>query len=95
MSQILFRLTAFVTTVFVITILTLVAIMLGDPAAPINIWFNRHATTVLLTEVAAIVVLGFAAMTADRRETLRAIASRPPENRPPSDEGPISPSGNS
>jgi hypothetical protein len=74
MSRILFQLTALSTTVFVITILSMVAMMLGDPAAPINIWFNRHGTVVLLTEVAAVVILGLAAMNADQRETRRANA---------------------
>lgn len=71
MSRILFQLTALAATGFVITILSTVAMVLGDPAAPINVWFNQHGTTVLMTEVAAVVLLGLAAMTADRRETLR------------------------
>jgi hypothetical protein len=72
MSRILFQLTALSATVFVITILSVVAMTLGDPVAPVNLWFNQHGATVLMTEVAAIMVLGLAAMTADRRETLRA-----------------------
>lgn len=71
MSRILFQLTAVVTTLFVITILAMVAMMLGDPKAPINVWFNRQGTMVLLVEVAAIVILGLAAMNADSRETKR------------------------
>ena len=72
MSRILFQLTALAATGFVITILSTVAMLLGDPAAPANVWFNQHGTTVLMTEVAAVVLLGLAAMTADRRETLHA-----------------------
>ncbi|MBS0202883.1 MAG: hypothetical protein JSS49_08300 [Planctomycetes bacterium] len=71
MSRILFNLTAMATMAFVVTILSSVALLLGDPDAPVNTWFNTHGTTVLLIEVGAIVVLGMAAMTADRRETLR------------------------
>jgi len=69
MSRGLFQLTAFASTVFIITILAMVAMMLGDPFAPINVWFNKHGTTVLISEVVAIVVLGLAAMSADQRET--------------------------
>lgn len=69
MSRILFHLTAIAATGFVITILAMVAMVLGDPVAPVNLWFNQHGMTVLLIEVAAVVVLGLAAMTADRRDS--------------------------
>jgi hypothetical protein len=75
MSRVLFHLTAAMTTVFVITILTSVAVLLGDPEAPINIWFNRHSAALMAAQVVCIVVFGLAAMTADRRETLRSQAS--------------------
>lgn len=71
MSRILFHLTAIAATAFVITILAMVAMVLGDPVAPVNLWFNQHGMTVLLIEVAAVVLLGLAAMTADRRESAR------------------------
>jgi ABC-type amino acid transport system permease subunit len=74
MTRLLFRFTAVVTTVFVITILAMIAMLLGDPIAPVNIWFNLHGGTVLTVEVLAIVVLGLAAMIADRRETRQAQA---------------------
>ena len=71
MSRILFALTAVVATAFVITILAMVAMMLGDETAPINQWFEKSGGTLILVEVAGIVLFGLAAMTADRRETLR------------------------
>ena len=71
MAQLLFRLTALIATGFVITILAMVAMLLGDPFAPVNVWFNRNGAIVLLIEVAAIVICGIGAMMADRRETLR------------------------
>ena len=71
MSRILFHLTAAIATAFVITILAMISMTLGDAAAPINPWFDRHGGTLMLLEVAGIVVFGLAAMTADRRETLR------------------------
>ncbi|MEI8379257.1 MAG: hypothetical protein WCJ09_03955 [Planctomycetota bacterium] len=72
MSRILFQLTAFATTAFIITILAMVAMILGDPMAPIAVWFNQQGMVVMMVEVVAIIVLGLSAMTADRRETLRA-----------------------
>lgn len=86
MSRILFHLTVVSATAFVITILASVAILLGDPVAPFNVWFSRHGTTVLIIEAAVIVVLGLAAMTADGREMRRAKSTAgsadPPSQNP-------------
>jgi methylated-DNA-[protein]-cysteine S-methyltransferase len=71
MSRILFTLTAVAATLFVITILAMIAMLLGDPVAPVNEWFNRHGGTVFIVEVCAIGALGLSAMIVDRRETLR------------------------
>lgn len=71
MARLLFRLTAFAATVFVITILAMVAMLLGDSFSPANLWFNQHGATVLMGEVVTILILGVSAMTADRRETLQ------------------------
>ena len=71
MSRVLFSLTAAVTTAFVITILAMISMMLGEPTAPVNLWFEKHGGTLMLVEVIGIVLCGLAAMTADRRETLR------------------------
>lgn len=76
MSRQLFRLTAIAASAFIITILAMVAMIVGDQDAPVNVWFNQHGTTVLIVEVLLIVVFGLAAMTADRRETLRELAER-------------------
>jgi len=82
-SRVLFQLTAFSATVFVITILAMVAMLLGDPDAPVQRWFNAHGGTVMAIEVVATVLLGLAAMTADRRETLHAMKSVAPPPSPP------------
>ena len=82
MSRVLFHLTAFATTVFVITIRAMVAMLLGDPDAPINVWFNRHGSIVMIVEVAAIVFLGLAAMSADRRESRRSTRPADPNDNP-------------
>ena len=71
MSRVLFFLTAAVATAFVITILAMISMMLGEPTAPVNLWFEQHGGTLMLVEVVGIVLFGLAAMTADRRETLR------------------------
>lgn len=71
MSRALFALTAVVATAFVITILAMISMMLGEPTAPVNLWFERHGGTLMLVEVIGVVLFGLAAMTADRRETLR------------------------
>ncbi len=75
MSRVLFHLTAIVATAFVITILAMVSMTLGDPNAPVNLWFDKYGGTLMLVEVIGIVFFGLAAMTADRRETLREQAS--------------------
>jgi succinate dehydrogenase hydrophobic anchor subunit len=68
LSQPLFMLTAVATTAFVITILAMIAMLLGDPDAPVNVWFNNHGATVMTFEVISIALFGFSAMIADSRE---------------------------
>jgi hypothetical protein len=81
----LFQLTAFATTVFVISVLAMVATLFGDPEAPVNVWINRHMATVLLAEIVAIAVFGFAAMAWDQWTT-----PRPPDR---SEQRPLSTTG--
>ena len=71
LPQTLFTLTAVATTIFVITILAMVAMLLGDPEAPVNVWFNRQGATVMTFEVLAIGAFGTSAIFFDRRELLR------------------------
>jgi heme/copper-type cytochrome/quinol oxidase subunit 1 len=78
MPRILFQLTAISSMAFVVTILAMISMTLGDQAAPVNVWFERHGGTLMLLEVISIVVLGFAAMTADRYATLASQASCQP-----------------
>ncbi|MCX7393438.1 MAG: hypothetical protein NTW75_04860 [Planctomycetales bacterium] len=92
MAAFLFRSTAMLTTSFVVTILAMVAMTLGDPSAPVNRWFDTQGSTVMIFEVVGIVILGLAAMAADRCETVRLNASRTltqqekPLNGPSTDE---------
>lgn len=76
LSQTFFKLTAFATTIFVITILAMVAMLLGDPEAPVNTWFNRNGAVVLTVEVIAIGVTGALAMILDRQETIRELQNK-------------------
>lgn len=76
LSKFLFSATAVVTTIFVITILAMVTMLLTDPESPANLWFNRNGAIVLTVEVILIGLFGVAAMIADRRETLREIQQR-------------------
>lgn len=92
-SRPLFQLTAVAAAAFIVTILAMVAMLLGDPDAPVNLWFNQHGGIVLVIEVVAVILLGLAAMTADRRETLQALrdaapnapAAAAPSDQPPPD----------
>jgi hypothetical protein len=63
----LFHLAAGATTVFIITVLALVATLFANPNAPVNIWLNTHGGTLLGVEVAAIAMFGVAAMAQDQR----------------------------
>ena len=83
-----FRLTTLAGALFVITILSLVASVFGDPQAPPARFLNAHGTTLILWQVGAILVLGLLAMTVDRRRTLRELRERgeqPPTTPPASD----------
>lgn len=66
-----FRLVALAGALFVVTILALVAVPFGDPAAPVAQWLNRNGGVLIGAEVALILVLGFMAMLVDRRQTMR------------------------
>lgn len=69
--SLLFRLTAFAGIAFVVTIFALIATIFGDTRSPVARWLNRNVGALLAVEVAAILVIGFAAMAQDRRQTLR------------------------
>ena len=70
-ASLLFQLSALSAVVFIVTVLALVAMVFGDQSAPATKWLNRNAGKLIAAEVAATLLLGFAAMTQDRRQTLR------------------------
>jgi len=65
----LFHCAAGATTVFIITVLALVATLFADPEAPVNIWLNNNAAWMLGVEVVLIAVFGIAAMARDQAIT--------------------------
>lgn len=83
-ASLLFRLTAVAAGVFVVTILALIAIVIGNSQSPGARWLNRNAGSVFAVEVAVILVLGFAAMAQDRKQTLRErnSADQPKDSEP-------------
>jgi len=72
-----FPLAAFASALFIITILALVAGLLGDSRAPIAQLLDKYAGRLFAVEVAAILITGFLAMFVDRRQTKRAQKDNP------------------
>jgi hypothetical protein len=72
--NIFFPLTVVFSGLFVVTILALVAVLFGDPRAPIALLLDRCASWLLGVEVAGILTAGLAALVVDRRQTLAAQA---------------------
>lgn len=86
-ASLLFRLTAVAAGVFVVTILALIAIVIGNSHSPGAVWLNRNAGSLFAVEVTAILGLGFAAMAQDRRQTLRQQGEDDPSpTTPPSED---------
>ena len=54
-----------------ITILALIAALLGDPAAPATKFLDQRGGTLIAIEVGGIIITGLLAMFVDRRRTLK------------------------
>lgn len=78
--NIFFRLTAITTTIFIITILGLTATIFGDPAAPIQQFFNQYGGLLIAIEAAISLFTGLLALAIDRRHI---IENQAPENQAP------------
>ena len=78
--NIFFRYVIIASSIFVITILALLASVLGDGQAPGYRWLNRHGTTLIVFEVIAIGVTGLLALVIDRRRILRETAGNTPSD---------------
>ncbi len=66
-----FRLVVPATSVFVMTILALIAVLFGDERAPLARLLNRQGNTLLVLEFVAILVLSLLALVLDRRQILK------------------------
>lgn len=71
--SLLFQLVIPATAVFVITILSLIAVVFSDPRAPVAQWLNRHGNRLLVIEFIVVIILSILAMAVDRIQTLKQI----------------------
>jgi Na+/phosphate symporter len=81
-----FPLTAMLSAVFVLTVLALVASMFSDQRAPLARLLDAHGTTLVVIEVAAILLVGLLALVVDRVQAVRrqpasAVTDDPPHPR--------------
>ena len=67
----LFQLVIPATAIFIITILSLIAVLFSDERAPLAQWLNRNGNRLLIAELIVVIVLSLLAMTVDRIQTLR------------------------
>ena len=67
----LFRLIIPVTAVFIVTIMSMIAVVFSDERAPVAQFLNRHGNTLLLVEFIAVIIVTFLAMAYDRWQTLK------------------------
>ena len=70
-ASLLFRLIVPATAVFIITVMSLIAVVFSDQRAPVAVFLNTHGTKLLVVEFFAVIGLSFLAMTVDRVRTLR------------------------
>lgn len=68
-----YRLIAFVSALFIITIFILIAVTISDPTVPanrkMNDWLNKYVAAILIAQVAAVGLLVMFAFILDRRES--------------------------
>ena len=76
--SLLFQLVIPATAVFVITILSLIAIVFSDPRAPIAQWLDKNGNRLLIVEFVVVIILSFIAMAVDRIQTLKQLKQRDP-----------------
>lgn len=72
--SLLFQLVVPATALFIVTILSLIAVLFSDERAPVARWLNRHGNSLLAAELVVIIVLSILAMAVDRRAMLVAAA---------------------
>lgn len=73
--NVFFRLATGLVALFVVTIFALIAVLFGDPKAPIAILLDRIGMQLIVGEMCAILVVGTLAMTVDRRTAMHSTPS--------------------
>lgn len=71
--SLLFQLVIPATGVFVVTILSMIAIVFSDPRAPVAQWLDKNGNRLLIVEFVVVIILSFMAMAVDRIQTLKQI----------------------
>lgn len=66
-----FPMVLFSAAIFIFTILAMVAVMFGDPRAPVARFFDVHAGRLITAEVIVTLFVGFLALAVDRLQTIR------------------------
>ena len=79
-ASLLFRLVVPAVVVFIGTILVMIAVLFGDPRAPVVGWIDQNTGWLLTVEFIVIIALALLAMTVDRIVTLRSGPTQPAES---------------
>ncbi|MDA1232801.1 MAG: hypothetical protein O2856_18690 [Planctomycetota bacterium] len=79
-ASLLFRLIVPATAVFIVTVMSLIAVVYSDQRAPVARFLNAYGTTLLVVEFVAVMGLSLVAMTVDRIRTLRELRNSSKEN---------------
>lgn len=72
-ASLLFKLVVPVTAIFIVTTLSMIAVLFSDQQAPLAQLLNKHGNTLLLVEFAVVIAISFLAMAVDRIQTLKRI----------------------
>lgn len=70
-ASLLFRLIVPATAIFIVTVMSLIAVVFSDQKAPVAKFLNAYGSMLLVVEFVAVMGLSFLAMTVDRIRTLR------------------------
>lgn len=70
-ASLLFRLIVPATAIFIVTVMSLIAVVFSDQNAPVAKFLNEYGSILLVVEFVAVMGLSFLAMTIDRIRTLR------------------------
>ncbi|MEJ7593865.1 MAG: hypothetical protein WKF77_20190 [Planctomycetaceae bacterium] len=78
--SLLFKLIIPATAIFIVTIMSLIAVVFSDQRAPLAKFLNQYGSKLLAIEFMALIGLSFLAMTVDRIRTLRELRNSSKEN---------------